>query len=94
MAAAPTVPGHLGDRGPPVGNQARGAIRRVAPAPDGAWLPADRTGTPMGARFLLVARGALAVGHLTRLLEPGVPATSTLIERLVQHRLSCRTEDP
>ena len=65
---------------------------RAATAP--AWLQLDLTIAQVKGLFYVAATGRATVGELARALGIGQPASSTLVERLVQVGLVRRAEDP
>ncbi len=57
------------------------------------WMNEDLTVSQLRALFQLAYRGPLTVSQLAHLLELGKPATSTLVQQLVEHNLARRRGD-
>ncbi len=58
------------------------------------WMDEDLTVSQLRALFRLAFHGSLTISALSRLLELGKPATSILVQQLVERKLVVRTEDP
>lgn len=67
-------------------------VIRLATLP--TWIHADLTTSQVKAIFLLAHHGSLPVGKLAALLDVGSPATSILVQQLVEKNLVRRAEDP
>jgi DNA-binding MarR family transcriptional regulator len=75
--------------------EAQNSILRAAQnATDASWLRLDLTMAQLKALFALHQHGAMAIGHLAELLDVGLSAASILVEKLVQHSMVERREDP
>lgn len=57
------------------------------------WMDFDLTVSQLRAVYLLAHHGSLSIGELAGLLKMGNPATSLLVQQLVQHKLAERSED-
>lgn len=57
------------------------------------WMDFDLTVSQLRAVYLLAHHGLLSIGELAGLLKLGNPATSLLVQQLVQHKLAERSED-
>lgn len=67
-------------------------VIRLATLP--TWVHADLTTSQVKAIFLLAHHGSTPVGKLATLLRIGSPATSILVQQLVEKNLVQRAEDP
>jgi DNA-binding MarR family transcriptional regulator len=75
--------------------EAQNSILRAAQnATDASWLRIDLTMAQLKALNALHQHGAMAIGHLAELLDVGLSAASILVEKLVQHSMVERREDP
>jgi DNA-binding MarR family transcriptional regulator len=74
---------------------AQHAIMRLAPHRAKAdWLPLDLSMAQLKAMMLMVAAPPMTASQLATTLGLGRPATSILIDHLVQDGMVTRTEDP
>lgn len=69
-------------------------LRAAQNATDASWLRLDLTMAQFKALYALHQHGAMAIGHLAELLDVGLSAASILVEKLVQHSMVERREDP